>query len=232
MLEDQPNNFVQIITFLGALGGFLSAAYIIAQKMAKRPKFYFKSYAGGWSVKKVEEREILQISYEGILINRSDQSNSITEVTYTVWDDSSRYKSLSNGLFMGKYTDKSDNVEKDLPIYFKEREAKKLKFFTEVPISGTHNIEIVRARKSIVPGSPMTMAKYEYEIGFRDASMIFFDKDGKIRSQEIMDLWWTLPNTFHALKKGNPFPYLKHMFTILYYWVVFHLKKVKHFFGL
>lgn len=167
------------------------------------------------------------MTYVGHIKNESGEPNSIVKIGYVVWANKARTRSLSNG-FNAVVRDR-DGVELYTPILFSPFEGKFLQIEFAVCLTGTHNKEIVVARKDVsnVPGATpgLSLPKYEYQLLFTDINDRLFDCLGQLRSQRLMNLWWTLENTFRSLRRGNPFPYLWHMMKILVVSILFRMRR-------
>jgi hypothetical protein len=94
----------------------------------------------------------------------------------------------------------------------------------EIPLTGTHDRELVHASEKMeFDQRPVWMPKHKYALAFADVNENLFDDHGVLRNQEELDLRWTLVNTFEALKKGIPLPYVGHLLRIwrskFFFWV-------------
>jgi hypothetical protein len=200
---------------IGSVSGLVSLIFTIQNQIKKRSKFKFdfRSHAGRVTVH--GNLEFYEIMFDGYVKNQSNEQNSITDIFYSIWGNKSRTKTLANG--MGAEILDADDRDKKipLPILFEAKEGKHLIIKFSVCLTGTHVNELIRARLPVQEGLPITLPKYEFTLAFKDVDETLFDDKGKIRSQKLIDLWWTLPNTFTSLKTGNPIPYFWHMFRIL-----------------
>jgi hypothetical protein len=171
--------------------------------------------------------EFYDLKYVGQVKNESSEPNSIVQIGYVVWANKARTRSLSNGI--NSVIKDHSGVELHAPILFSPFEGKSLQIDFAVCLTGTHNREIVPARKDIsqIPGATpgLSMPKHKYELVFTDINGRLFDHTGQLRSQKLMDLWWTLENTFRALKRGSPLPYLWHMIEIFVTSLLFRIRR-------
>lgn len=200
---------------IGSVSGLASLMFTIQDQLKKRSKFKFDFRSHTGKITTHDNLEFYEIMFDGYVKNQSNEQNSITDIFYSVWGNKARTKTLANG--MGAEILDADNQEKKipLPILFEGKEGKHLIIKFSVCLTGTGVNELVRARRSVLEGSPITLPKYEFTLAFKDVDETLFDDKGKIRSQKLIDLWWTLPNTFNSLKTGNPIPYFWHMLKIL-----------------
>jgi hypothetical protein len=172
--------------------------------------------------------EFYNLKYEGQVKNESSEPNSIVQIGYVVWANKARTRSLSNGI--NSIIRDRDGVEIHTPLLFSPFEGKSLQIDFAVCLTGTHDREIVLARKDVSKVSGATpgisMPKHEYQLVFTDINGRLFDYTGQLRSQKLMNLWWTLDNTFRSLRRGNPFPYLWHMMKIVIASLSFRIRRL------
>lgn len=119
-----------------------------------------------------------------------------------------------------------------LPLRFEAKEGRHLVIKFDIVLTGSHHAELLKASMPSTPGSPISWPKHEVMLVFKDTDEALFDDRGELRSQKLIDLWWTLPNTFHKLKEGNPLPYLNHMLKIGVEYVMYIIRKFTRKIGL
>ncbi|MDR3643251.1 MAG: hypothetical protein P4L74_06535 [Candidatus Doudnabacteria bacterium] len=218
-----------IILQIGSVSGLISLIYVIGQnvKKKKRFSFVFRGSAGGVTEK--DNLEFYNLSFDGHIKNQSLEPNSIIEISYVIWDNGSRTRSLTNGIGAEVHDGNQNKIS--LPILFSPYEGKHLKINFQICLTGTHVKALVYSKKPVQPGAAFYIPKHEFHLLFTDINGNLFDEKGALRSQKLIDLWWTLPNTFERLKSGNPFPYLWHMVKIINYYLILQLRKFFRFFG-
>ena len=198
-MENEKNIYETIFLYTGSIAGLISVFYVIVKQIFSRPHFKFDQHGSSGQIRKETgndpELEFYDLSIEGTLRNCSLSPNSITEVVYVVWDEKKRDRSLSHGLMMGEHKSTTAGKVIKLPIYFKPKESQRIRFKASICLTGTHDNELVKSYRPVKPGSPFVLPKYSYDIIFTDTVGNIFDEKGKVRSKELMNLWWTLPNT-------------------------------------
>jgi hypothetical protein len=217
----------KFILQLGSISGLLSLAFTIGAHIRKRRRFSFGFQSSSGAVATRDNIEFYDLKYSGHVKNESGEPNSIVQIGYVVWANKARTRSLSSGT--NSVIRDHAGVELHTPILFSPFEGKALKIDFAVCLTGTHNREIVLARKDIskLPGATpgMSVPKYEYQLVFTDINGRLFDHSGRLRSQKLINLWWTLENTFRSLKRGNPLPYVWHMIKICVTSVLFRIRR-------
>ncbi len=215
-----------VILKIGSVAGLLSLVFSLRDQIKKRSKFKFDFRGSSGKIDTRDNLDFYDIAFDGYVKNQSNEQNSITEIYYQIWGNKGRTKTLASGMG-AEIFDASDKSKKiSLPILFEAKEGKHLIIRFSVCLTGTHVNELVRALKPVQTGSPFMLPKHEFSLSFKDVDEVLFDDKGKIRSQRLIDLWWTLPNTFSALKVGNPLPYLWHMFKIFFVYFFYKIFSV------
>lgn len=217
---------IDVILKVGSVSGLVSLVFTFRDQIKKRSKFKFDFRGSTGRAIMRDSLEFYDITFDGYVKNQSNEQNSITEIHYLIWGNKQRTRSLAHGtgaeIFDGTDPEKKISV----PILFEPKEGKHLVIKFSVCLTGTHVSELVRAQKPVKEGSMFMLPKHEFVLAFEDVNEILFDDKGQIRSVKLMDLWWTLPNTFIYLKSGNPFPYIWHMFKILAAYISFKVSSV------
>lgn len=209
----------RLILDLGSISGLISLLFALKEQIKKRSKLKFDFRASSGRINTRDGLDFYDVTFDGYVKNQSNEQNSITEIFYLIWGNKRRTRTLANGMG-AEIFDAVDRTKKiSLPILFEAKEGKHLIIKFNVCLTGTHVNELVRARRLTEADSIFTLPKHEFNLAFKDVNEVLFDDKGQIRSQELMDLWWTLPNTFSVLKTGNPLPYLWHMLKILFKFV-------------
>jgi len=226
---DQQNTTIwQFILQAGSVAGLISLPYTILQFRKRRPQFKFDFRASSGTFIMKDNLEQYHLLFDGYVKNQSLEPNSITNICYAVWGNKSRTKTLSYGGQPVSITmnPNSSKTKLDLPISFKSKESKHFQVEFDLVLQGSHDKALVEALEKISPESEMYAPKYQYRLTFKDVNENLFDDQGRIKSQKLIDLWWLLPNTFNKLKEGNPLPYIFHMLKILYFYVLFKLRRL------
>lgn len=217
----------KFILQLGSISGLLSLAFTISAHIRKRRRFSFGFQGSSGTAATRDNLEFYDLKYSGHVKNESGEPNSIVQIGYVVWANKARTRSLSSGT--NSVIRDHAGVELHTPILFSPFEGKALKIDFAVCLTGTHNRELVLARKVVskIPGatSGLSVPKYEYELVFTDINGRLFDHTGQLRSQKLINLWWTLENTFRSLKRGNPLPYVWHMMKICVTSMLFRMRR-------
>jgi len=212
-----------VVLKIGSIMGFISFYFTLRDQIKRRSKFKFdfRGYSG--KVNTRNNMSFYDITFDGYVKNQSNEQNSITEIYYQIWGNKSRTKTLANGMGVEIFEAKDKSKKIFLPILFEAKEGKHLIIKFSICLTGTHVDKLVRAQKPVQDGSPFMLPKYKFSLTFKDVSEILFDDKGKIRSQKLINLWWTLPDTFNSLKAGNPFPYFNHMFKIFFTYIYYKI---------
>ena len=211
-MGQQSLTFWNVILQIGSISGLFTLFYTISQNLKKKPKFKFDFRASSGSFHAQDNLEYYRLTYDGYIKNQSIEPNSITNICYAVWGNKAKTKTLSYSGQPCSITD-SPNSKKtplDLPLSFKPRESKHLKIEFDIVLTGTHDKGLVEAVEEVGQNPKLYLPKYQYRLTFKDVNENLFDDQGIIRSQKLIDFWWTLPNTFNKLKEGNPVPYIRH----------------------
>lgn len=192
---------------VGSLSGLVSLVFTISNHVRKRRRFSFEFRSSSTSRVPKSGMDFYELKFNGAVKNESTEPNSIVKIGYVVWGNKSRTRSLTYG-GNAVITDPAGSAL-HTPILFSPLEGKSLHIEFSIVLTGSHDWEIVKARRP-VPGNTtgMTLPKYQYQLVFTDINGRLFDQTGQLRSQRLVDLWWTLPNSFNVLKQGNPLPYL------------------------
>jgi hypothetical protein len=214
------SKILEVMYKVGSVSGLLSIIFTFRNQMRKRSKFKFDFKGSVGEHETRDELDYYNLTFNGYVKNQSNEQNSITEISYLIWGNKGRTKTLTNG--GGAIILLGEDVQKkiSLPILFEAKEGKHLIIQFSICLTGTHVRELVQARKPVRQGSPYTLPEHEFSLSFKDVNEILFDDKGSIRSQKLINLWWTLPNSFNSLKMGKPIPYIKHMVKIMFTYLV------------
>ncbi|QQR61053.1 hypothetical protein IPH19_01135 [Candidatus Uhrbacteria bacterium] len=216
----------RILLDSGSIAGFISLLFTLKEQIKKRSKFKFDFRGSAGSVKTRNGLDFYDIAFDGYVKNQSNEQNSITEIFYVIWGNKKRTRTLAEGMGAEIFTAADNEKKLSLPILFEPKEGKHLIIKFSVCLTGSHVYDLVRARKPAQAGSIFTLPKHDFTLTFKDVNEVLFDDKGQIRSQKLINLWWTLPNTFITLKTGNPFPYLWHMVKILFAYLAYRVFSV------
>jgi hypothetical protein len=210
---------------IGSISGLISLVFTISAHVRTRRRFSFGFQGSSGSAATRGDLEFYDWKYLGHVKNESSEPNSIVQVGYVVWANKARTRTLSNGM-NAVIKDRHTGVELHAPISFSPLEGKSLQIEFAVCLTGTHDREIILARRQILGASrSLSLPKHEYQLVFTDTNGRLFDQTGQLRSQKLMNLWWTLENTRRSLKRGNPLPYLWHMTKIVFTSLLFRIRR-------
>jgi len=208
-----PDQIWTRILQIGSISGLLSLVFTISSHVRTRRRFSFGFQSSSGKVATRDNLEFFDLKYLGQVKNESSEPNSIVQIGYVVWANKARTRSLTNGI--NSVIKDHGGVVLHTPILFSPFEGKSLQIDFAVCLTGTHNRGLILARTQIPGATPgMSIPKHEYELVFTDINGRLFDHTGQLRSQRLMNLWWTLENTFRSLKGGNPLPYFWHLIKI------------------
>lgn len=224
-------DFVKLILNIGSVAGLLSFFYTISDHRKKRTKFSFDFHGSSSGNYEKDGLEFAKFRWEGTTKNESLTENSIVEVDFIIWANKARTRSKTNGMIF-TIEDSNSKEKVSLPINFKPRESKKITLIADVVLTGSHNDELFKARKSVQPESPFVLPEHEWNLTFKDVSHNLFDERGVLRSQKLIDLWWTLPNATKDLNNGNIFPTLREYLKIFIAWIGYWVKRLFRFLGM
>jgi hypothetical protein len=205
---------IDVILKIGAVAAVISLVLTIQNQLKKRSKFKIDFRGISSETNTRNNLEFRDIIFDGNVKNQSSEQNSITDIHYLIWANKARTRTLTNGFGSEVFNAGDQESTIPLPIIFQAKEGKHLIIKFSVCLTGTHVKELVEAQESVGESSRFIHAKYQFNLAFKDVGETLFDDKGKIKSQKLIDLWWTLPNTFKSRKTGNPLPYLRHLFRI------------------
>lgn len=216
-------NILELILKIGSISGLLSLPFLIWEYYKKKSKlrFNFKSS----HVNFVTDRKgqtFYQAEFQGLVLNQSIESNSIIEISGYIWEKG-RTQTLGS---IGNPEIIENKVAVALPLSIKGKEGKSLTIKFNNIISGTGMEKLLSETYKVSPDAILKIPKHEFKLVFKDVNENLFDDNGFIRSQKLINLWWTLPNTFEKLRSGNPVPYLRHMFKIMLSYIGYKIKSL------
>jgi len=212
-----PNQLLDI----GKVAALIGIPYLIGTHRQSRQFFAFDFAA---SSGKENPSNNYIVSTIGIIKNRSNLENSITKIYLVVWKNKKKNSFLRYGYAGISLKDLNSKKPPALPLYFQKREAKSLEIAFNFPIKGTSDEKLVSELVEIRKGSGLYLHKYHYEICFEDVDGYLFDQQGNLRNIDEANLWWTLENTFAALKEWNILPFAKHSMLIVLSKIKFKIK--------
>jgi len=225
------NDFIKLILDAGSIAGIFSFFYTISEHRKKRAKFSF-DFAGSASGNYENNNlEFAKFRWEGTIKNESLTENSIVGINYVIWANKTRTRCRTNGMILS-LEDSNTKEKLSLPLNFKPRESKKITLLGDVVLTGSHNEQLFKARKPIQQGSPFLLPEHSWDLTFNDVNHNLFDEKGILRSQKLIDLWWTLPNATRSLNDGNIFPTIKEYLRIFFTWVSYWVKRFFRFLGI
>lgn len=225
------DDILTLILNTGSIAGLFSLFYTISEHRKKRTKFSFDFLGSASGTYEKDNLEFARLRWEGTIKNESLTENSIVHIAYIIWANKNRTRAKTNGMIFN-IEDGNSKDKISLPINFKPRESKKVVIIADVVLTGTHNNELFKAIKPTQVGSPFVLPENEWNLTFKDTNHCMFDEKGIIRSQKLVDLWWTLPNATRDLNNGNLIPTIREYSKIFITWIGYWLKRISRFIGL
>lgn len=218
-----------VIVGVGSVSVIFSIIYSARHHSRTRAKFSFDFRSSGVRSIEKEGKKYAQLFWNGIVKNESLSENSITEFNYAVWASKNKFRTKANGMIItGMEVEGEDGGES--PVTFGPNEAKKIQINHEVSLEGSPSKQEAFSGERVHPG--LRLPKYETELLFKDVRGNLFDENGILRSQRLIDLWWTLPDSTRKLNSGNPFPALMHFSKIAFFTLLYFMKRFFRFIGL
>lgn len=221
----------QIIERIGAITAIITLPYLVLRERRNIQKFsYDFSGSSGRSHQK-DGHEYYKFTFDGTIKNHSLSPNSINKIYMVVWKDHKKQAALRFGYGHYEINDSNGNALNET-MQFEPREVKKLTIVNDSLIEGTSDEKLLGEMIEVIPGSKLLMHKHQYELAFEDSSGKLFDQNGKLLNRKLIDLNWTLENTFAQLKDGKYGPFIKHKFNIVKEKLRLRAAKFTRFFGL
>lgn len=221
----------KIILEIGSFSGLFSVLFTLREKSRKKPRFKYTFRGLNWKdYVKENGHTFRKLHFDGDIKNQSSEPNSITNIYYVIWDGKSRSRTLTFGGEPVIELLPTKQVE-HLPLSFNPKESKRLSLEYEVIITGTHLEKIFSEVIRVSDESHVYLPKYEPKLIFQDTNENLFAENGELLNRKLIDLWWTLPNSFESLKKGNPLPWIKHMLKIVFNSISHKITKVIYSIG-
>ncbi len=207
------DNFWEWVQRTSAVIAAISLPYLVLRERRNVAKLSYEfSGSSGKSYKK-GGKEYREFIFNGYIKNHSLHPNSVTKTYMIVWKNRKLGSTLRLGY--GKYDIKlDDGAALQLPLVLNPRESKKLQITHDTIVTGTADEQILKEFYELIPGSRFYLPKHTYELAFEDPDGNIFDKNGKLISLKLMNLNWSLDNTFDKLKDGKYPPFLKQKFAI------------------
>lgn len=219
-----------IILKLGPIAAFIALGYSISQNLRKTAKFSFNFEGSSRSPYERDGKPFCKLTIGGTLKNQCLENNCITEIHTIVWDKKKRHTTLRHWTHLTEIFNITDDVVVKLPLPLNGYQAKKIRVTIDMIAQGNSDEHILHAYDEIAPG--FRIPKYEYQLMFEDVNGNIFGADWKLRNREVSDLWFTIGNTTHALKRGNPLPLIGHYLSIQWSRIKFRVKIIKQYLGL
>lgn len=187
--------FFDTILKIGSLAGLVSLVYQIHNNWKSRPSFKFTFEASGLEKTGEGKEQRGVYHFQGIFRNASLNPNSIVRLYLTVWDSKRRGSVLRYGHNVQKLEEVNTKKNLHLPLRFESKEAMRLLIFFEFPIKGTQDERLLSEYEQHDFGNMrIPFPKHRYEFVVEDVSGNRFDYGSYLMSQDLIDLWWTLPN--------------------------------------
>jgi hypothetical protein len=207
------NDFWEWAQRLSAVIAAFSLPYLVIRERRSVTKLSYEfSGSSGESYEK-DGKEYRIFTFHGYVKNHSLHPNSITKIYMIVWKNKHLGSTLRLGY--GRYDIETDSGGKlQLPLLFNPRESKKLVIKHDTIITGTADEKILKEFYELTPGSKFYLPKHTYELAFEDSDGNIFDQNGKLISLKLMNLNWSIENTFDNLKDGKYLPFVKQKMAI------------------
>lgn len=229
--------FWAVLADIATIITIVTLPYLFISYRKRSPRFSYEFFGSSRQPFVRDNLEFCRLNFEGVIRNESLDPNSIVAIYYVLWTDKKKKGTYSFGGSPVSITESGQ--EGNLPLSFQPRQARKVSIVFELPLTGSHDKKLVEAVKplptdipGIQPGETIYVAKYTYELAFKDILGNLFDQDGILRNQTGIDLRWTLENTFAQLKVGHPWPFIKHFTRITVTDFVFAIRRLVRKLGL
>ncbi|PIT87069.1 MAG: hypothetical protein COU31_04835 [Candidatus Magasanikbacteria bacterium CG10_big_fil_rev_8_21_14_0_10_40_10] len=211
--------------------GALTLLISISQNISSRSQleFSFSGTAGGTVVE--NGKPYYQFRHGGIIKNKSKEKNTITKISLIVWEDKTKEKTLRDGFGPDWMIDNRTGEKIKLPLVVEGREAMDVDIYNKLYLEGTEDYKLLMARKPIVPGSPFTLPKYDYQLTFTDINDNEFDEQGKLINRDVINMNWTLSN-YCGEVHYKFWPCLKEKLKIADCKFMFKIKNIFHWLGM
>jgi len=205
--------------------------YLLIDKIKKLPKFSFGFSGQSGTGFRKNDKEWYKFTFSGDIKNHSLEPNTIQRIFLVVWRNKQKTdtKRFGHGTLQIKdLTGKTYNE----PLLFAPKESKKLTITYESQIEDTIDKKILSDLIPIFPGKPYYMHRDQYELAFEDINGNLFDQKGVLLSRKLIDLNWTIENTFKDLRDSKFIPFITHKLKVFYETVKWRIKQFLRLLGL
>lgn len=207
------NNVWEWVQRVSAIIAIFTLPYLVVRQRRTLPRFsYDFSGSSGRSYTK-DAKQYYKFTFSGDIKNHSLNPNTVSRIYMVVWKDKKKDATLRFGYGHYQITDQEGKVLKE-PLVFAPREAKKLEIVNDSLITGTADEKLLSEFTKVFPNSDVLLPKHNYQLAFEDPDGNMFDQNGKLLSRELINLNWTLENTFTKLKDGKYWPFVNHKLKI------------------
>ena len=221
----------QIVERIGAATAIVTLPYLILRERRNMQKFSYDFAGSAGKSHQKDGHEYYKFTFDGTIKNHSLSPNSINKIYMVVWKNYKKQAALRFGYSHYEISDSNGNTLNET-MQFEAREVKKLTIVNDSYIEGTSDEKLLGEMIEVMPGSKFLMHKHQYELAFEDPSGKLFDQNGKLLNRKLIDLNWTLENTFAPLKEGKYGPFIKHKLKIIKEQWRLRATKLTRFFGL
>lgn len=220
----------KIVLEVGSFSGLLSILFTLREKSRKKPKFKYTFRGSSRDHFIKDGHNYCKLTFTGDIKNQSSEPNSITNIYYAIWDGKSRSRTLAFGGEPVIENLPTKQIQ-HLPLSFNPKESKRLSIQYEQIVSGNHLEKLLTDVTRFSSDSNVYLPKHNPRIVLQDTNENIFEENGELLNRKLIDLWWTLPNSFESLKKGNPIPWLSHMLKIFLNFLVYKITKLIYLIG-
>lgn len=198
---------------ISAVVALFSLPYLVGKQRRALARFSYDFSGSSGKAYAKDGKQHYIFTFNGDIKNHSLNPNTITKIYLVVWKDSRRESTLRFGYGHYAITDAQGNKLSE-PLVFAPRESKKLEIVNDSIVEGTADEKILTEVYKVYPDSNVYLPKHQYQLAFEDQDGNMFDHNGRLISRELIDLNWTLENTFSKLKEGKYSPFIHHKIKI------------------
>lgn len=207
------NTFWEWAQRVSAVVVVFTLPYLVIKQKRTLPRFSYDFSGTSGQAYDKDGKKYYKFTFRGDIKNHSLHPNTVSKIYMVVWKDKKKRAALRFGYGHYRITDQDGRVLKE-PLIFAPREAKKLEIVQDSMITGTSDEKLLSEFTKVFPDSNIFLPKHRYQLAFEDPDGNFFDQNGKLLSRKLIDLNWTLENTFNKLKEGKYWPFIWHKLKI------------------
>lgn len=165
----------------------------ISQNLSSRSELEF-SFSGAAGGPVTEEGALYyQYRHEGLILNRSKEKNTITNIGLVVWANERQEEVLRDGYGPSWMTEEKSGESIKLPLVIEGREAVHIAIYNKFLVEGSEDEKLLKKVKHVGPREAgLTIPAYTYELTFSDVNGNEFDQRGRLINRDLIDMNWTL----------------------------------------